>query len=743
MRMSEVHFLLLLLCLLPSVESLLHDNPPLAPAVGEHYHQDDNTSTEGVVVLNLDQQMFIPTLPPIERVDPVIGLGRYDLKIHSTTEDSPGILTIGTESPWEDEEFKSSQEAAYGTWRSPITSDVVVTPTNVIAEPPQVDPVTGYVFWCEQISKDGYRNAVFHYNPETRETVRWTGREYDVRTKLQEHAGGSFTIYNNSLFFSHGDDGAIYRQDGPTATPVKLTNSPSRKYGDVVYTPQWNSLFFVMEEMESVEEGKPGRPKYSIAMVDASTGTEEVLVGYANNFATPRISQDGNFLPWDETKMFVAEIKNKNGKLAIIRFFQHGSMMMPSFDQNNELFYVHDSTGWWNLYRVTRRGFEINLTPESREIRLFTFCRLGRQAYAVNPRIGSNEAVVICGHDLTVVDLMKEKRRVIKTGYTSYSLGVAYSRDGTKVYVVAGDGLRNPRLVEVEVKTGVTRVVSGAADLQVDVGYLSTARLIQFPTTQGDFAYGYLYMPKNKDYQAPAGTKPPLLVKVHEGPTGAASAILNLGYQFFTSRGFAILDVDYRGSTGYGKIYRNKLNEMFVMGFQENLVDPDKLCIDGSSTSAYTTLSALTIAESVFKAGASYYGVSDPLMLATNIPKFKKNYVETLIGNPDKHKDRYVTRSPLKNYERLEVPTLFFHGTEDKIVPASQARNMYELVRSKGLPAAFVLFQGEGHGFTNPENLKRALEAEFFFFAQVFNFTPADITSDVVIDNLETWKSTQ
>ncbi|KAK8733694.1 hypothetical protein OTU49_006428 [Cherax quadricarinatus] len=315
-------------------------------------------------------------------------------------------------------------------------------------------------------------------------------------------------------------------------------------------------------------------------MVDADTGAEVVFVSHANFFASPRISQDGQHLiwlqwnyprmPWDDNKMFVGEIKNKKGNIAITKFFQHGSMMMPSFDQNNELFYVHDSTGWWNLYRVTRRGFEVNLTPESQEVG-WPMWKLGRKAYAVNPRVGSNEAVVICGNDLTVVDLLKEKRRIIKTGYTSYSQGVAYSLDGSKVYVVAGDGVRYPGLVEVVVETGETREVSPVSQVQVDAGYLSTARLIQFPTSQGDFAYGYLYMPK--------------------------------------------------------------------------------------------------------------------------------------------------------------------------VVPPSQAREMYEMVRNKSIPTALLLFQGEGHGFTRPDTCMKALEAEYCFFAQVFNLTPADLTCDVMIDNLDTWRA--
>ncbi|KAK8386695.1 hypothetical protein O3P69_017866 [Scylla paramamosain] len=703
--------------------------------------------------------VFIPTLSPLEKdSEGDSGLGRLDLSISNTTEHSLGILIIGAGNTVRKSQVspsRSSTEAPYGSWPSPITSNLVTEPISAVVEPPRIDPITGLVFWSEEVNG---RRAVYHFDPDTRKVVRWTGPDYDVVSRVHEYGGGSFTVYNNTLFFSRGEDDALYRQDGPEAQPSRLTHGQKKRYADGVYSPEWNALFLVMEDHSRVEERGLQEPRNSIVMVDASSGKEEIIVEHADFFASPRVTQDGLHLvwiqwnhpnmPWDENQMFVAELKEDRTDITISRFFQHGSMMTPFFDQNNELFYVHDSTGWWNLYWVNRRGFEINLTPQSLEVGWPTW-RLGRQAYDINPRLGAREAVVICGHDLTVVDLRKQKRRVIKTDYTTYSLGVAYSKTGDKVYTVASDGVRHPRLVEVEVRTGRTRDVSRASDAGVEEGYISTARLMQFPTTQGDFAYGYLYSPKNKDYHAPAGTRPPLLVKVHEGPTDAASTALNLYYQFFTSRGFAILDVDYRGSTGYGKLYRNKLNEMWgvydvedvLAGashlVKEGLVDEARLCIDSSSMAAYTMLSALTIPGSVFKAGASYYGVSDPETMATNTHKFKKNYMEALIGNLDRHKDRYVTRSPLRNYERLEVPMIFFHGANDKVVPPDQARGMYKLVKSKHLPAAFIVFEDEGHVFTHRESLSRALEAEFYFFAKVFNFTPADIVSNITIDNMD------
>ncbi|XP_063594951.1 uncharacterized protein LOC134771928 [Penaeus indicus] len=670
-----------------------------APVGGELIGGQDEGGVARGVLLNLDQ-IFIPTVASVsgEFDDGEADGGRHDLPDERTEDASPGILTIGTESPWEDllrgdggrpgssdeggeaeggpaaegsassqskaEEAEGGdaagamgvQEKPYGTWSSPVTSEMVTKAYNKIDESPQVDPVTGNVFWSESLSNENGINAVFHFDPESRAIVRWTSRDINVWTRVNGYGGGAFTVYNHTLFFSNFEDNAIYRQDGPEGIPQQLTNTSYRRYADGSYSPQLDALFLVVEDHELELKGEATEPECGIVMVDARNGTERVVVAHADFFASPRVSQDGRLLvwvqwnhpqmPWGETRMFVGEIKYSLGKVAIAKYFQHGSMMTPSFDQNNQLYYVHDSTGWWNLYQVTRRNFERNLTPQSQEVG-WPMWYFGRQAYAVNPRLGADEVVAICGHDLTVVDLVSLERRVLKTGYAAYTMGVAYSLDGSKVYTVAADSLRGPRLVEVNVSSGEATPLgrwtaegeegSDPGHPVVDPHYISVARQIQFPTTQGDFAYGYLYMPKNKDYRAPPGTRPPLLVKAHGGPTAAATKTYSAAVQFFTSRGFAILDVDYRGSTGYGTLYRTKLHEMWgvydvddvLAGadylVQEGLVDPERLCIDGGSAGGYTALSALTITGSKFKAGESTRGSGSKFHSITNT--FKENLV--------------------------------------------------------------------------------------------------------------------
>ncbi|XP_071522282.1 uncharacterized protein [Panulirus ornatus] len=651
------------------------------------------------------------------------------------------------------------QEAPYGTWKSPISSEVVTEAVNEIVEAPQVDPVTGYVFWCEQLSNESRRNGVFHFNPETRERIRWTSTEYDVRTWVHGYGGGAFTIYNNTLFFSHGGDNAIYRQDGPSGTPRRLSNTTNKMYADGFYYPQEGQILYVAEDHSVQELGTAKEPQNTLVMMDATTGAETVLAHNADFFAAPRLSPDGSLItwiqwdhphmPWGDTQLSVGEM-NSNGEVKIVFTFHNGSIMMPSLDRNNNLYYVHDNTGWWNLYRLVNLTDQVNLTPQAREVGWPAWI-FGTSAYDVNPE--SNEVVFISHGELMVLDLGTRESRVLDTGYSTYKLGVVYSKDGTKVYVVAGDATRAERLIEVELSTGEVQVVNEVNDTAIHPEYISVPTDIQFPTSHGDTAYGYLYMPRNKDYYAPSEDKPPLLVRVHGGPTSEASTILRLDHQFYTSRGFAILDVNYRGSTGYGTEYRNKLNGQWgvfdvddvLAGatylVKEGLVDEKKICIGGGSAGGFTTLAALTTDKSIFAAGASVCGISDLELLVRDTHKFESHYIDYLVGSIDTEKQLYEARSPLTNAEKLQTPIIFFQGSIDKIVPPNQAKLMFEKVKSKGIPSAHILYEGEGHQFLLPENLRSSLEAEVYFFSQILDINLSDVTSNLTIHNLDTWRT--
>jgi dipeptidyl aminopeptidase/acylaminoacyl peptidase len=298
----------------------------------------------------------------------------------------------------------------------------------------------------------------------------------------------------------------------------------------------------------------------------------------------------------------------------------------------------------------------------------------------------------------------------------------------------------------METTSGQIEVLRRSSNLEIEPGYLSVPQAIEFPTTNGQTAHGFFYPPKNRDFVAPEGELPPLLVKIHGGPTAATSTTLSLGVQYWTSRGFAVLDVNYGGSTGYGTEYRRRLNGQWGIVdvddcangarflSERGLADSNRLAITGGSAGGYTTLAALTFRD-VFRAGGSHYGVSDTAALARDTHKFESRYLDGLIGPYPERSDLYDERSPVKHTEQLSCPIIFFQGLEDKIVPPNQAEMMVDALRAKGLPVAYVAFEGEQHGFRRAENIKRALDGEFYFYSKIFGFEVADRIEPVPIEN--------
>jgi dipeptidyl aminopeptidase/acylaminoacyl peptidase len=361
------------------------------------------------------------------------------------------------------------------------------------------------------------------------------------------------------------------------------------------------------------------------------------------------------------------------------------------------------------------------------------------------------EQRIICAYNergawrLARLDAGTGKLDRIETPYTQISgLRAASGR----VVFCGGSPVAPTSVVSLDSRTGRIDVLRRSSNTEVDEGYLSAPEAVEFPTGQGLTAHGFFYAPKNREYAAPAGERPPLIVISHGGPTSAASTSLSLNIQYWTSRGIAVLDVNYGGSTGYGRAYRERLNgqwgvvdvEDCVNGarhlVEQGRVDGDRLIIRGGSAGGYTTLAALTFRD-VFKAGASYYGISDLEVLEEDCHKFESRYNHSLIGPYPERRDLYHERSPIHFTERLSCPLILFQGLEDKVVPPNQAEMMYEAVRDKGLPVAYIAFEGEQHGFRKAENIKRALDGELYFYSKVFGFS-ADVEPDKsIIDRFE------
>ena len=318
---------------------------------------------------------------------------------------------------------------------------------------------------------------------------------------------------------------------------------------------------------------------------------------------------------------------------------------------------------------------------------------------------------------------------------------------GDYAFFRAGSPAIPSSIVRLDLRTGGYDLLRRSSELEIDAGYLSMPETIEFPTTNGLTAHAFYYPPTNKDYRAPQGERPPLLVISHGGPTSMTMATFALDKQFWTSRGFGVLDVNYGGSTGYGRAYRQRLNgqwgvvdvEDCINGArylaEKGMVDGERMAIRGGSAGGYTTLCALAFHD-LFSAGTSYYGVSDAEALAKETHKFESRYLDNLIGPYPERRDLYIQRSPIHFAEQFNCPLLLLQGLEDKVVPPNQAEMMFEAVKAKGIPVAYVPFEGEQHGFRRAENIKRALEVELYFYGRVFGFEPADVIEPVSIENL-------
>jgi dipeptidyl aminopeptidase/acylaminoacyl peptidase len=419
------------------------------------------------------------------------------------------------------------------------------------------------------------------------------------------------------------------------------------------------------------------------------------------------------------------------------------SIFCPQWSPDGVLYFVSDRSGWWNLYRW-RTGQVEALCPMEAEFGRPQWV-FGMSTYAF---ISSRDLVCAYatkgGWRLARLDAETKKLDEIDTPYTEI-----WGVQATPTHIVFGGGsaTESASVVRLDLTTQQTTVLRQSTALAIDPGYLSVPQAMEFPTENGRTAHALFYPPRNRDHSASPDERPPLLVKSHGGPTASAATSLNLGIQYWTSRGIAVLDVNYGGSSGYGRAYRDRLKGQWgvvdvddcVNGalflVEQGLVDDDRLAITGGSAGGYTTLCALTFRD-VFKAGASHYGIGDLEALAHDTHKFESRYEESLVGPYPARRDLYRARSPIHFTDRLSCPVIFFQGLEDKIVPPNQAETMVAALRAKGLPVAYVPFAGEQHGFRRAENIKRALEAELYFYSQVFGFALADPVEPVPIENL-------
>ena len=639
------------------------------------------------------------------------------------------------------------QMAPYGSWKSPISADLISTEGRRIIEA-VADGED--IYWIEMRPNENGRYVIVRRTPDG-EMTNLTPPTFSARTRVHEYGGAALVVNEGVVYFSNFEDQRLYCQTSGSE-PQPITPDADLRYTDGIVDSKRNRLICVREDHTDTE-----REAVNALVGIGLDGTEngQILVSGNDFYAAPRLSPDGTRLawltwnhpnmPWDGAELWIGEI-NTDGSLGHMKCVAGDvdeSIFQPEWSPDGTLYFVSDRTGWWNLYRYQAGTVEPLYEMEAEFGRPQWI--FGMSTYRF---VSPNQIICTYTQDgvwhLASLDTVTRRLDPIETPYTSISNLQALPGG---VLFNASSAAESASIVRLDLATGQFEVVCRSSEINIDDGYFSTPQAIEFPTEGGLSAHAFFYPPHNRDYTALADDLPPLLVISHGGPTSATSTAIDLEIQYWTSRGIAVLDVNYGGSSGYGRAYRQRLNGQWgivdvddcVNGArylaEHGYVDSNRLAIRGGSAGGYTTLSALTFRD-VFKAGASYYGISDLEAMTRDTHKFESRYLDSLIGPYPEERDRYRERSPIHFTDRLSCPLILFQGLEDKVVPPNQAEMMVDALRAKGLPVAYVPFGGEQHGFRRSENIQRSLEAELYFYAQVFDFTPADAIEPVMIENL-------
>ncbi len=641
----------------------------------------------------------------------------------------------------------------YGTWPSPITANAVAAQGTRLSH---VAIDGDDIYWLEGRPHEGGRNVLVRRRADGR-LEDATPSDFNVRTRVHEYGGGAHVIANGVVYASNFADQRIYRinTSGDDAVPAPITSPGHWFYADATLDLARRRLISVRED-----HSDPGREPLNTLVsipIDGAESAGDILASGFDFYSTPRLSPDARQLswlawrhpqmPWDGTELWLADIADA-GWLVNQKCVAGGSsesIYQPGWMPDGRLYFVSDRDGQWTLYRVGDSSPIPAGVPEGAEF--------GRPQW-----LFGTASWVPAGDRRMVVSYTRSGRwhlalLDIGTGALSALAEDLEPREwlaatATHAVLVAGSTTTPDAVVRVDLSTGHAETLESSSTATFPPTLISVPDSVEFPSTDGGTTHAFYYPPRNSEDEAPADERPPLILISHGGPTTATSATLDLRVQFWTSRGFAVADVNYGGSSGFGRAYRQRLNGQWGILDVADMVaaarflvaagkaDPNRLAIRGGSAGGYTTLAALTFHPDVFKAGASYYGISDIEVLAQDTHKFESRYLDTLIGAYPAAKDVYHARSPIHFVDRLACSLILFQGLEDKVVPPNQSEMMAAAVRAKGLPVAYLAFEGEQHGFRKAATIVRSLEAELYFYGAVFGFTPADQIAPIQIDNL-------
>ena len=642
--------------------------------------------------------------------------------------------------------------APCGAWESPVTTEML-TAGALRFEGVAVDGDD--VYWVESRPDEAGRCAAMRLTADGAMS-ELTTPAHNARTRVHEYGGGALAVSNGVAYFSNFSDQRLYRRpvDGSGA-PTAITPEIAVRYADATVDDARDRLICVAEDHR-----RAGREAENLLVSVPTGGGEPAPVHRGFDFyASPRLSPDGSRLawvcwnhpnmPWDATELWVADLA-ADGTLTSPRRIAGGnggevSVLQPAWGPDGTLYCVSDVSGWWNLHRWDGERLVPVLPMEAEFGSPPWLFGMGRYAVLDANRIVAHYGNA-AGTRLGVIDGAAGRLREIATPFTTFGFFAAASRG--RLLCTAAGAEAGAALVAIDADTGEVETLRRGAEPKLDPSYVSRAEPIACPSAGGRTAHAWYYPPRNPAFRAPDGERPPLLTFIHGGPTGNTDPGFRLAIQYWTTRGFAVVDVDYGGSTGYGTAYRRLLRGGWGIVDREDCeaaarylvargdVDPARLAIRGGSAGGYTTLCALAFG-SVFTAGASYYGVSDAAALARDTHKFESRYLDALIGPWPERADLYEERSPIHAVDRLSCPVIFLQGLEDAVVPPDQTERMADALRRKGLPVACLMFEGEQHGFRQAANIRRAAEAELYFYGRIFGFSPAGAVEPVEIENLE------
>lgn len=694
--------------------------------------------------------------------------------------------------------------APFGSWRSPISSAALTSATVGLSEP-RFDDQT--LYWLESRPEEKGRSTIVRLSPEPDakpETV--LPHPINVRSKVNEYGGGSYCVDDGTVYFVLADDQRIYRLQSQTTNkePTPLTPEGPWRYADLVVDTKRQRLLAICED-HSRQSSEPDTYVVSIPLSVSLSNQEQPrqpkkylpethfpdkLVSGQDFYSSLNLSADGEKLcwlswnhpnmPWDSCECWVASFNTQGQiansvKIAGSSSAEAGeSIFQPQWSADGSLYYISDRSNWWNLYRHQAQGSELGPAQQV----------LNKQALKKNAEFASpqwvfglstydfvdNHTLLCCYTQqgqwhLGLIDTTEGSMSTLETDLNDIAYLRCNRSEKPLGVFIAADPKHLPNLFRLAFNSSTPEAgkycwpeietIAHSSLTEWDSNFISKPETIQFPTgavqssdQSHQNAHAFFYPPKNANHNGPAGEKPPLIILCHGGPTAATHGSLNIKIQFWTSRGFAVADINYRGSTGYGRDYRQQLNGQWGVTDVEDAaaavtflastgrIDVEKVAIKGSSAGGYTVLAALTFTNT-FKAGASLYGIGDLETLAQDTHKFESRYMDTLVGPYPEQKQLYQQRSPIHSVDQLNCPVIFFQGLEDKVVLPNQAQTMVKALQEKHVPVAYVEFPEEGHGFRQAANIQRTIEAELYFYSKVFGFSLADSIEAVDIKNPE------